>query len=290
MAWHEWPLVVFTVLAQTAVGAFIIMSVINLTISAQEYVKDTINRKLFFVLVVLGFGFMASMAHLGSPFRAFNAMNRVGHSWLSNEIFTGSLFFATAGFYWLLSFLDKGALALRRGLMIIAMLIGLSFMYSMVNVYLIDTVPTWNNIYTWLMFGLTMVISGGILAHILVTLSLDAENEGHDALLQSVLKGMVSIATVAVIIVNAHQQISLHEIHSAIHAADELVPNLAFLQTCRALLLVAGVMLWFFSVCSCSKPRKPISLSMALLGFGLVVVSELLSRSLFFGLHMTVGI
>ncbi|MFZ6043486.1 DmsC/YnfH family molybdoenzyme membrane anchor subunit, partial [Vibrio natriegens] len=81
---------------------------------------------------------------LGSPLRAFNALNQVGSSWLSNEIFTGSLFFALGGGYWLLEILDNGAQILRKVLLLAAMTVGIVFMYSMIKVYMIDTVPTWN--------------------------------------------------------------------------------------------------------------------------------------------------
>ena len=40
----------------------------------------------------MGIGFMASVLHLGSPLRAFNSLNRVGASALSNEIAAGSIF------------------------------------------------------------------------------------------------------------------------------------------------------------------------------------------------------
>lgn len=55
----------------------------------------------------MGIGFMASVLHLGSPLRAFNSLNRVGASALSNEIAAGSLFFAVGGFWWLVSVIGK---------------------------------------------------------------------------------------------------------------------------------------------------------------------------------------
>ncbi|MCS6067593.1 dimethyl sulfoxide reductase anchor subunit [Klebsiella variicola subsp. variicola] len=39
----------------------------------------------------MGIGFLASVMHLGSPLRAFNSLNRVGASALSNEIASGAL-------------------------------------------------------------------------------------------------------------------------------------------------------------------------------------------------------
>lgn len=58
-----------------------------------------------------GVGFAASMLHLGSPLRAMNALNRLGASPLSNEIATGSLFFALGGLYWLLAVLNRAGRA-----------------------------------------------------------------------------------------------------------------------------------------------------------------------------------
>ncbi len=55
----------------------------------------------------MGIGFIASMLHLGSPMRAFNSLNRVGASALSNEIASGSIFFAVGGIGWLLAMLKK---------------------------------------------------------------------------------------------------------------------------------------------------------------------------------------
>ncbi|GHK51845.1 hypothetical protein KPZU09_15810 [Klebsiella pneumoniae] len=55
----------------------------------------------------MGIGFLASVMHLGSPLRAFNSLNRIGASALSNEIASGALFFAVGGFWWLLAVLEK---------------------------------------------------------------------------------------------------------------------------------------------------------------------------------------
>ncbi|WP_244262436.1 DmsC/YnfH family molybdoenzyme membrane anchor subunit [Vibrio metschnikovii] len=143
MAWHEFPLVIFTVFAQTAVGAFFLVCLLFLFGSPSEQQKMSMMKSLFFVWVLMGIGFAASTFHLGSPLRAFNAFNRVGHSWLSNEILTGSLFFALGGLLWLLSVLKVASAALRRGLMVTAMVMGIIFMYAMARLYMIETVPTW---------------------------------------------------------------------------------------------------------------------------------------------------
>lgn len=46
----------------------------------------------------MGVGFIASVMHLGSPLRAFNSLNRIGASGLSNEIAAGSIFLPLADY------------------------------------------------------------------------------------------------------------------------------------------------------------------------------------------------
>ncbi len=79
----------------------------------------------------------------GSPMRAFNSLNRVGASSLSNEIASGAIFFAVGGLGWLLAALKKLPSGLRALWLIVTMVLGVVFVWMMVRVYnTIDTVPT----------------------------------------------------------------------------------------------------------------------------------------------------
>ena len=73
---HELPLVFFTVLAQSAVGALILMAVYLLFGSQDAERRRKIINLFLVALVLLGIGFTASTLHLGSPWRAFNSLNR----------------------------------------------------------------------------------------------------------------------------------------------------------------------------------------------------------------------
>ena len=90
--WHEWPLVIFTVLGQCVVGALIV-SGIGWFAAKNDADRQHIIRGMFFLWLLMGIGFIASVMHLGSPLRAFNSLNRIGASGLSNEIAAGSIFF-----------------------------------------------------------------------------------------------------------------------------------------------------------------------------------------------------
>lgn len=96
--WHEWPLVLFTVLGQCVVGATLVSGLGWLSLTNQREAQQRLVRSMFFIWLLMGIGFLASVMHLGSPLRAFNSLNRVGPSALSNEIASGALFFAVGGF------------------------------------------------------------------------------------------------------------------------------------------------------------------------------------------------
>lgn len=279
MAWQELPLIIFTVLAQTSVGAFLVCGALILTHQLSDQEHQRLHKAMFFLwgLMVIAFG--ASTLHLGSPFRAINALNRVGSSWLSNEIFTGSLFFACGGFYWLLEVLNKGSKSIRTGLMIATMLIALIFMFSMIKVYLINTVPTWDTIYTPLGFLLTVIISGSIFAYLLLSYAVRREH-----LLIQCLPKLAMVGVFISCITSITQMVELNHIHSAIVSALDLVPDMAMLMIIRYCLLFVGLAL---SVKS--KLIRECHCKILLISFILILLSELIGRSIFYGLHMTIG-
>lgn len=95
--WHEWPLVIFTVLGQCVVGALIV-SGIGWFAAKNDADRQHIIRGMFFLWLLMGIGFIASVMHTGSPLRAFNSLNRIGASGLSNEIAAGSIFLPLADY------------------------------------------------------------------------------------------------------------------------------------------------------------------------------------------------
>ena len=275
--WHEWPLVLFTVLGQCVAGTLIVSGYGWLT-AKDELVKQRIVRSMFFLWLVMGIAFLASVMHLGSPLRAFNSLNRIGASALSNEIASGSLFFAVGGLWWLVAFLGKMPATLGKIWLLLSMLLGLVFVYAMTNVYQIDTVPTWYNGYTTLAFFMTMLLSGPLFAALLLRAAGVSCSPARFAGI-SVLALLVTVAVVVL------QGLSLGEIHSSVQNAGALVPDYASLQVWRILLLVAGLGCW---ICPLVRRKEP-SVGGLALGLVSVLAGEIIGRGLFYGLHMTVG-
>lgn len=277
--WHEWPLMVFTVLGQCVAGGFIVMALALLTGVSDRAQQKRVHWTMIVLWVLMGIGFMASVLHLGSPLRAFNSLNRIGESALSNEIASGSLFFAVGGFWWLITVLGKMPQALGKIWMVLTMILGVFFVWMMCKVYLIDTVPTWYSAYTPLSFFLTMFISGPLLGYLL--LSVAGVTGWGMRLLPAISLLAVVISSVVVML----QGTDLATIHSSITQASTLVSQYGALMSWRLLVLALALACWIIPQLKGGQ-ANPTVLTFA---FVLVIVGELIGRGVFYGLHMTVG-
>ena len=277
--WHEWPLMVFTVLGQCVAGGFIVMALALLNGVSDRVQQKRVHWAMIVLWVLMGIGFMASVLHLGSPLRAFNSLNRIGESALSNEIASGSVFFAVGGFWWLVTVLGKMPQALGKIWMMLTMILGVFFVWMMCKVYLIDTVPTWYSVYTPLSFFLTMFIGGPLLGYLLLRVA--GVTGWGMRLLPAISLLAVVISTVVVML----QGMDLATIHSSIMQASALVPEYGALMSWRLLVLALALACWIIPQLKGGQ-ANPAVLTFA---FVLVIVGELIGRGVFYGLHMTVG-
>jgi len=277
--WHEWPLMIFTVLGQCVAGGFIVMALALLTGISDRVLQKRVHWAMIVLWVLMGIGFMASVLHLGSPLRAFNSLNRIGNSALSNEIASGSVFFAVGGFWWLVTVLGKMPQALGKIWMVLTMILGVFFVWMMCKVYLIDTVPTWYSVYTPLTFFLTMFIGGPLLGYLLLRVA------GVTGWGMRLLPAISLLAIVASAVVMMLQSTELATIHSSIAQASALVPQYGALMSWRLLLLSAALICWIVPQLK-GGLASPAVLTFA---FVLMIAGELIGRGVFYGLHMTVG-
>ena len=279
MIFHEYSLIFFTVLGQTAVGAYILFALRSLMSS--ESSASRYKVPLFILWAIMGVGFLFSTTHLGSPLRAFNALNKVGSAWLSNEIFFGAAFFAVGGLQWLLNVLGKASDIINKVMSIITIILGVLFMNAMVTVYLIDTVPTWNNLYTPLSFVMTIVLGGLILWQLMACIAKDSTyNAERNASIVGLLMVAVSLA------VTVGKVMLLGDIQTSLAQAQDLVPNLSQYVVAQVVLLVAALIIWILPLINKSR-LNPINMGVALVLFW---ASELLGRALFYSTHMTYGL
>ena len=278
--WHEWPLMIFTVFGQCVAGGFIVLALALMKGGLSREQARGVVLSMFGLWVLMGVAFIASTLHLGSPLRAFNSLNRVGASSLSNEIASGAIFFAVGGIGWLLAVIGKLPQALRGLWLVLTMVLGVVFVWMMVRVYnTIDTVPTWHTVWTPLSFFLTMFIGGPLLGYLLLRV---AGVSGSAMRLLPAVSLAALLASSAVVMMQGSE---LATLHSSVQQASALVPDYGALMAWRLALIALALACWVAPQLKGERPAIPL-LSLA---FVLVIAGELIGRGVFYGLHMTVG-
>jgi anaerobic dimethyl sulfoxide reductase subunit C len=163
MKTEDIALVIFTILVQMSVGAFLVLEVTKF-IASRKYEKAEVERfvnySLLSIIPVLVVGLIASFFHLGNPINAYRAVSNIGTSWLSREIFFSVSFTILLILYTVLEFRKVGTLALKNALSILTMIFGVALVFSMANIYQLPTHPTWKCCATPITFSITTLLLG----------------------------------------------------------------------------------------------------------------------------------
>lgn len=163
---HELPMILFTVIAQMCVGAFITLGVITV-VGRVKYDKVTVERvtepALFAIGPALVLGLGVSMLHMNDIMNTLNVLRHWDSSWLSREIIFGCAF-AGAGFLFAVSQWYKlFSYQIRQVLAVIAAVFGICLVYSMSQIYYsLKAVPAWH---TWIVpfhFAGTTILLGAL--------------------------------------------------------------------------------------------------------------------------------
>ncbi len=157
--WEELPLILFTLLAQLAVGGFwVTMWMFPFLWSLVQY-KGTWLRLLPLALIgaSLGAGMLASFAHLGTKKNAWRILGNWRKSSLSREILFTILF----GFGWLSTILEilighESTFEWRA----VTAILGIGLIYNMSQVYRIPAAQGWNTWQTNVGFMVSTLLMG----------------------------------------------------------------------------------------------------------------------------------
>ena len=286
MNFLEFPLVIFTVLAQCAVGAYLVIATRMTCVKEESQLTDLAVKSLFFVLGFMAIGFAASTAHLGSPLRAFNSFNRVGASGLSNEILSGSIFFAFAGIYWLtevLAMIGKSVVGkgVRTALRYLGVVSGVIFMVAMIKVYLINTVPLWDNIFTPIEFTFTVITAGLLFGYVL----LNAFN-GSSVTSNKRMSGIGVLLIAIHFIVMIARILDFSGVVTSIHQGITVLDEYSSMIMTQCVLMLVAAILWAVSAHQTSNKVRFYSI----LALFAMIAAEIFGRGVFYGMHFTFGL
>lgn len=283
----ERSLVLFTILSQMAVGAFLVLGLLNWFWSASLPVALTgwlVNRGLLLIGVVFLLGLLASLFHLGSPQNAWRALSNLRRSWLSREIFFALLFAGAVAIFTLINWFSMGTTALRVSIALLAGLFGLAMIYCMARVYMLPTAPTWNSWLTSASFFATMLLLGSLAvgAVLAIQLVFSPRDQAFAALtgLQWIGELLLMILLIEFVLIPLQIR-RLAGQHGSEDGAGPLSRVYIYRITPLFLGIVLAGILFFAPV-----PPDAFAALGVLLAFGLVLLAELFGRSLFYAGHI----
>ncbi len=160
----EWPLVAFTILGQAAVGLFIFgLTPLVMAGGVPSTDAGPLPVVMGAVFVMLAVAALLSFLHLRHPLRAVRALANVRTSWLSREILFELLFMGLVAAEFVLV-RAGGTPGILKAAHILAGLAGLLYLTSMIRIYMLESLPFWNQAGTPVSFVLTSLSLGALAA------------------------------------------------------------------------------------------------------------------------------
>lgn len=166
---HELPLVFFTVIAQAAVGvwvlsyfAFLFQYPDSSTLASSKLFKANVLAAILMLI-----GMMLGLLHVGQPLRFINVLRGIEHSAMSLESLLSGAFLGVMLLWCFLAKFKPGFFFPLKYLHALGAVIALCFAWSIINVYQVNTVRTGITYHTTLQMALTSSILGGALVAVL---------------------------------------------------------------------------------------------------------------------------
>lgn len=307
MELRDWALITYTILAQMSVGAFVVLGIVRffaMRKAGAEQAGLLSDRALLAIGPVLVLAMIASLGHLGNPLNAPKAIVNLGTSWLSREILMTVLFTVVGGVFAVMQWRKISTFAVRNVVAWITALIGLALVFSMSNVYMLETQPAWNTLATPVLFFTTAFLLGSLAmgaAFVANYAYLRRKDPGcadqQCILLRDSLRGIAMAAIVLLgveLIVVPLQTAYLASAPSAAAAASAQTMytdyGVIFALRLALVFLGAGILAVFVYRNALSAGREKLMGNLAYTAFALVLVGEVLGRFLFYATHVKIGI
>lgn len=303
---REWALITFTILAQMSVGAFLVLGVVHMLARRARGVgeADRLSTRALLAIgptLVLGMG--ASLLHLGSPMNAYGAVANLSSSWLSREITSGVAFAVLGAAFALAQWRKVGSFGMRQALAYLAALAGVALVFSMGEVYMLPTQPSWNSLATPVSFFATTFLLGSLALGSAFVVNYWIERskdpscaEGQCELLRMSLKWIAVLSIV---------MLGIEFVLVPIYVATLAMAGAAGLMSIGMLTVEYGGVFWgrlvlvflgagvfgAFLYQATSNPRREGAMAaLTVSAFGLVLVGEVMGRFLFYATHVNIGL
>lgn len=303
----ELALVFFSILAQLAVGTFLVLGLITWWVRqrAGSMQSDRLAGwgwwANFGVMVV---ALLASLTHLGNVKNAYLSILNVQTAWLSREIVFALLFTGLAGLYAFVLYRKIGSATMQTSLWLLAALMGIALVFSMGMIYTyIRTQPAWHTPYTTFSFFNTALLLGALGAGVIAAANylqakkLDPEcRQEHCSLMQDSLKVVSIVAIVGLGLELVALPIYLTRLavdaEGGARTLEVMVSQFNGMLILRLVLsfLGAGLLAAFIFRISTKVGKEKLIGNLTYLAFTLALIGEILGRLIFYLSNVRVGV
>jgi len=158
---HAWSLVFFTVLGQMGAGLYIGHKLILIYNRFFSFEIQLNSKKILLLSVILSvLALIISFTHLGNPKNAVFALSNFRNSWLSKEIFFLAIFIGIVLLELVFTLWISESTAREITYSAIGIIVSVAFIFSMIKLYQLETVPVWDSNYTFFNFYNTALLGG----------------------------------------------------------------------------------------------------------------------------------
>ncbi|SHI81882.1 dimethyl sulfoxide reductase anchor subunit family protein [Desulfosporosinus lacus] len=287
---EEWPLMMFTLISQLAIGSFIMLVLIRSMLAKKDASSAQRLTSFGFLAVgpIMALALLFSLFHLGTPMGAYRSILNLSSSWLSREILTAGLFFVL----WFATYKVYQKENAGNALGWITALVGLLTIFSMASIYSNSIRPAWSNAHTFIaFFGATLVLgyagAAALIGHIAKGQTLSAEA-------MAALKKVGYAAAVALIIPLIYLPVYFGNLNSgdaAAQASSMLLSGSYLIPlVLRWVLSLIGVMMLINVIFKQSKGAKILPANSILLAVALILVGEFIGRYVFYASAVSIMI
>ncbi len=304
---HEWALVIFTVLAQMSVGAFVVLGIVHFFASRKAGLEEAdrlSTRALLAIGPTLALAGVASFFHLGNPANAPQAINNIATSWMSREIALVLAFSVLGAVFAFMQWRKLATATVRSALAVVTAVVGLVMVYAMSHIYMLNTMPSWNTLATPLQFFATTFLLGSLAVgaafvanYAYVKRSEPACAETQCTLLRSSVRwiALASIVLLGIELIAAPLQLAFLSASGVPAGAASVAMTYNSFGMLLGLRLAlafigAGVFALFLYRNSLTGGREQTLGVLVYSAFILVLSAEVMGRFIFYATHIKIGI
>lgn len=300
----DWPLIIFTLLVQMSVGTFLFLGILHdlSFVKLDERIFTAVSNSLLkLIAAILVLALIVAFFHLGNPLNAINALNNLESSYLSKEILSLIIYIVLGAIFLLVYKKYNTKRVLIFFLALITTILGFITIAFMSSIYMLETVPVWNNLFTPISFYLSVLILGsGVLFYSLLRiinkkfLLSDLEESSREKLSYTLnfLLVVITFLLLLNLVLTFTQIIFLGTGNESLIASyNIIVKENLFFVIIKVILSVVLLTLSFLFIKKYRSEKSLLSLyKYSTFYFILILLIELIGRYLFYASYHRIGV